>query len=287
MSIRVGEISYTNIIPAFFCMNRQALEAEGCRFYPKVPSALNQGMAEGNIDVAGISSFAFGENYRELELMPDLSVSSYGKVGSIYLFSSRKIEALEGARIALTTSSATSIHLLKIILNEFYGLREVTYQSMEPDPVKMKINNDAFLLIGDDAIRASWNTEETWHRYDLGELWYQHTGLPMTYAVFAVKKTAGDEHPQTVKKIYKEFLYSKTLSLHTYFPPMIREVQQKYGGTVSFWEQYFRGLHYDFREKEKTGLLYYFELLHKHNYLEHPVRNINMWVAGNEVQHLS
>ncbi|MGY4690112.1 menaquinone biosynthetic enzyme MqnA/MqnD family protein [Salibacterium sp. K-3] len=286
MSIRIGEISYTNIIPHFYFLDKRELEDEGCRFYPRIPSELNNGIKEGTIDAAGISSFAYGENAEGLEVLPDLSVSSRGKVGSILLFSSRPIAQLEGAGIALTSSSATSVHLLKVILAEFYGLTRVEYETMPPDPVQMKTDHDAFLLIGDDAIRASWNPDETWHCYDLGELWYEHTGLPMTYAVFAVRNEAALRHPEIIKKLFQAFHYSKALSLHSSFDRMIRDVQQWFGGTVPFWNNYFRGLDYDFRDKEKTGLLYYFELLYKHGFLKKRVNHINMWTAGNEVQYL-
>ncbi|RSL33466.1 hypothetical protein D7Z54_10905 [Salibacterium salarium] len=287
MSLTIGEISYTNVIPAFYCMQKEKLRAETCRFEPKVPAELNKGMKNGDIDVAAISSFAFGDSVHEYELLPDLSVSSYGKVGSIFLFCHKPIEAMEGTNIALTSSSATSVHLLKVILKEFYGFENINYKTMTPDPETMRKENDGFLLIGDDAIQASWSMEENWYRYDLGELWYKNTGLPMTYAVFAVRKEAVKRHPAVVKKLYNEFLSSKRLSLSSYFDAMVKDVQTEHGGTMSFWKSYFRGLHYDFLEQEKKGLLYYYELIYKYGYFTQPVNEISIWSSGNEVQYLS
>ncbi|SFL97954.1 menaquinone biosynthesis protein [Salibacterium qingdaonense] len=286
MSIRIGEISYTNIIPAFHFLDKRELETQGCLFYPKVPAELNAGIKEGSIDAAGISSFAYGENAEELELFPDLSVSSYGKVGSILFFSKKEIDKLEGSSIALTSSSATSVHLLKIILAEFYNLTHINYETMHPDPKTMKMEHDAFLLIGDDAIRESWSPDRSFFCYDLGELWYQHTGLPMTYAVFAVRNAAAQKDQSIIKTLFKAFHYSKALSLHSCFEQMVQDVQKEHGGTLSFWDDYFRGLHYDFRDKEKEGLLYYFELLYKYGFLKTPVNHIPLWAAGNEVQYL-
>ncbi|SFP41577.1 menaquinone biosynthesis protein [Salibacterium halotolerans] len=286
MSIRIGEISYTNIIPAFHFLNKRKLESQGCLFYPKVPAQLNEGIKEGSIDAAGISSFAYGENAGNLELLPDLSVSSYGKVGSILFFSKKRMEELEGSSIALTSSSATSVHLLKVILAEFYGLKRIDYQTMQPDSETMKAEHDAFLLIGDDAIRESWNPDPSLYCYDLGELWYKHTGLPMTYAVFAVRNEASENEPDIIKSLFKAFHYSKALSLYSCFEQMIRDVQIEHGGSPDFWDNYFRGLHYDFREREKQGLLYYFKLLYKYDFFKTPVNHIQLWTAGNEVQYL-
>ncbi|SDH07748.1 futalosine synthase [Alteribacillus persepolensis] len=286
MSIKIGEISYTNILPMFFYIDRDHLQSKGCTFIPKVPAGLNEAMKAGKIDVGGISSFAFGKSHDHYQLMPGLSVSSYGSVGSIFLFSHRPIESLEGADIALTSSSATSVHLLKVMLAEFYNLNSIKYTTMAPNPHEMKNNFDAFLLIGDDAIHASWENPSSMHCYDLGEMWYRHTGLPMTYAVFAVRKQAAKEHPEILKELYKQFLYSKKLTLHRHLKDMTASIQKEHGGSQSFWEAYFKNLHYDFQEKEKESLLYYYQLMYKYGYFQKPVHNIDMWLAGNEVQYL-
>ncbi|SDH40507.1 menaquinone biosynthesis protein [Alteribacillus bidgolensis] len=286
MSLTIGEISYTNILPMFFYINREYLKSKGCTFIPKVPSGLNEGMKKGTIDVGGISSFAFGEASGQYQLMPGLSVSSYGKVGSIFLFSHKPLQKLEGASIALTSSSATSVHLLKIIMAEFYNHSTIHYTIMAPDPAEMKKNYDAFLLIGDDAIQTSWKNKSDLYCYDLGELWLNHTGYPMTYAVFAVRKEAVQEKESVLKLLYKEFLYSKKRVLYTHLKEMTTSIKKEHGGTQDFWINYFRSLHYDFQEKEKESLLYYYNLMYKHGYFSEPVNKIDMWLAGNEVQYL-
>ncbi len=91
MSLVVGEISYTNILPFFYYIDRVQLQEIGCTFVHKVPASLNKGMQEGLVDVGGISSFAYAQNATKYTLLPNLSVSAKGAVGSIFLFSKKPL----------------------------------------------------------------------------------------------------------------------------------------------------------------------------------------------------
>ncbi|MDQ0257479.1 chorismate dehydratase [Evansella vedderi] len=276
MSLVIGEISYTNILPVFYYLNRNKLISKGCEFVPRVPAKLNEGMADGTVHVGGISSFSYGEHVNEYVIFPDLSVSAYKEVGSIFLFSKVPITQLDGKSIALTSSSASSVNLLKIILKRYYEL-EVNYETMEPNFQTMLQKHDACLLIGDDAIMTSWNKKHEIHQYDLGALWEYFTGYPMTYAVFAVRKDACAKHPDLLEELYNQFSYSKQKSINNQFHEMIRTIQLQLGGSRSFWEQYFSGLNYDLTERHVEGLYHYFSLAHELNLLTKKVQRISLW----------
>lgn len=276
MSIVVGEISYTNILPFFYYIDRRQLEHLGCSFEHKVPASLNKGMQEGVVDVGGISSFAYAQNATRYTLLPNISVSAIGAVGSIFLFSKKPIEQLNGASIALTSTSATSINLLKIILAHFYNY-EVTYETMEPSIEKMMDKHDACLLIGDDAIVNSWKNKKKYYQYDLGELWYKHTGLSMTFAVFAVRNETLEKEKETLQFLYEQFLQSKKRSFEHSFKPMIDDIRKRLGGSVDFWHSYFQGLCFDLSETQLNGLKYYYELAYEYGLLENKVKTIALW----------
>ncbi|GAE34550.1 menaquinone biosynthesis protein [Halalkalibacter akibai] len=260
MSIIIGEISYTNILPFFYYLDREKLSEQNCSFVPQVPAQLNQGMSTGKIDIGGISSFAYAENAENFTLLPNLSVTSYGAVNSIFLFSKTPLKELDGKKIALTTSSATSVHLLKVIVEYFHSLT-VSYTMMKPDLNEMLREHDACLLIGDDAIRAKREQGHQYHCYDLGELWYQHTGLPMTFAVFAVRNATLRDHPSLVGLVYRSFVDSKLKSEAIHYQPMISDIVKTHGGEKAFWDSYFENLCNDFGHREQKGLSYFFELL--------------------------
>jgi chorismate dehydratase len=269
MALHVGEITYTNILPLYYYIDRKKLIRNDITFIPQVPSRLNQAMKDGKIDVGAISSFAYGENFHEYDLLPNLSVSSNGKVNSIFLFSKTPIEDLENKSIALTSSSATSVHLLKILLREYYSYEHISYETMEPHLDSMLKQHDACLLIGDDAIEAIWKKEnEGLFCYDLGELWTKFTNLPMTFAVVAVRKSVLSKEANLVALLLDEMNQSKTLSIQNGFLPMIEEIKENHPGSYHFWEEYFTKLEYHFQDRQFRGLKLYFDLCYKHGFIK-------------------
>src|SRR5690554_2934833 len=84
-SIRVGKINFANVWPVFYDLDLKSL-GEQIKIITEVPTKLNEGMKSGDIDISPISSFSYAESFDQYMLLPDLSVSSYGKVNSIYLF---------------------------------------------------------------------------------------------------------------------------------------------------------------------------------------------------------
>ncbi|MGJ9382044.1 hypothetical protein CR203_09585 [Salipaludibacillus neizhouensis] len=276
MSLIVGEISYTNIRPMFHYIDRSTLINKGCEFVPAIPAKLNKEMKEGTIHVGGISSFAYGENAEKYKVLPQLSVSSPKSVGSIFLFSKTKIEDLDKASIALTSSSATSVNLLKIILQHFYQL-DVHYETTAPDYTQMMSEHDACLLIGDDAILAKMNKPNHIFHYDLGALWAHFTNLPMTYAVFAVRKEAWKDQPDLLAELHEQFLWSKDKCMRDGYSSMIKSIKLELGGTTSFWRNYFSGLNYELTDRHFEGLYYYYKLAYDLKLLSKDVRHISIW----------
>ncbi|KMK76444.1 menaquinone biosynthesis protein [Alkalihalobacillus pseudalcaliphilus] len=276
MTVRIGEISYTNILPIFYFTDRKMLMEKGFTFIPQVPAELNRAMKSKEIDVGGISSFAYGQNQEDYTLLPQLSVSSLGEVGSLFLFSKKPIEQLNHSKIALTNSSATTIHLLKVILAHFYEF-DMKYDMCEPNYETMLSEYEACLLIGDDAIKAAWRNEPGIYQYDLGELWYEKTGLPMTFAVMAVRNEVIEKQFEDIELLYRQFCYSKEYAQQTQFEPMIEAILQAHDGSIDFWRKYFQGLTYEFTEKEQQGLLYYYQLCYQLGFLDKPVDDLRIF----------
>jgi chorismate dehydratase len=253
--IRIGRINYTNVWPIFYHFPWEQFKEE-VEVISRVPTELNEAMRKGEIDMGPISSFAYGETYENYVLLPNLSVSAYGKVNSILLFHRKPLhEALQGT-IALSTASATSVNLLKIITHYFFQSTP-KYKYAPPILHDMLKEADAALLIGDDAIRASW-TNEAYLVTDLGEQWLKSTGQWMTFAVWAVNKSIAERYPELLKRIYGAFVDSKKQALANY-EPMVNEAHNKLGGTVPFWRNYFKQLGYDFGPEQWSGLQRYFQ----------------------------
>lgn len=253
--IRIGEINYANVWPVFYYFSPEKLQLN-VETILQVPSQLNQAMKEGRIDMGPISSFAYGASYEKYLLFPDLSVSAFGPVKSILLFMKKPFEDILNGRIALTTTSATSVNLLKIIIEKFYGGKP-TYIPAEPSLPDMMEIADASLLIGDSAIRADWDNEE-YEVLDLGECWRRLTGEWMTFAVWTVSREAVEKYPVEISKIVSAFEESKQRTARDP-EPLVQKACREIGGTPEYWRGYFGGLCHEFGQEQQNGLKLYFQ----------------------------
>ncbi|TJY44348.1 ABC transporter substrate-binding protein [Cohnella pontilimi] len=277
--IRIGRIDYTNVWPVVHHFDPAALK-HPAEQVQEMPAVLNRKLREGEIDLAAISSFAYGDSSESYYLLPDLSVSALGRVQSILLFLKSPLEKVVNGKIALTTTSATSVNLLKIIMEKFYGGKPI-YEDAEPSLEKMLQGADAALLIGDHAIRASWQN----HGYrvlDLGEVWNLWTGHWMTFAVWAVRREAARRNPEAVRDIFEGLTVSKRMAYRD-LEPIVSKAQSQIGGTREYWQGYFRNLYHGFGPEQQAGLKLYYQYAHELGLIDHEV-NLTEWpvaVAGN------
>ncbi|QWU14636.1 chorismate dehydratase [Paenibacillus sophorae] len=264
----IGKISYTNSWPVFFNFDPSALSFPA-RMVSEVPSVLNRGMARGDIDIGALSSFAFAEASDRLLVLPGLSVSSDGPVRSILLFSNGTVEEAANGTVAVTNTSATSVNLLKILLEKAVG-GNPEYISAEPNLEKMMEQADACLLIGDHAIRAMWQNKK-YRVTDLGEMWKRWTGLGMTFAVWAVSRKSALDIPEAVAEICQALIESKRRGLRN-LAPIVSEACNRIGGDPGYWSGYFQNLCYDFGERQQEGLNLYFRYANEMGLLPQKVK---------------
>lgn len=269
--ITVGRIDYANAWPLFDRFEECLAEAgvRNVRVVSGVPSELNRALSEGTIDISAISSFAYGQRFDEYDLLPGLSVSADGEVMSVLLFLKRPLEEALRGRIAVTTTSATSVNLLRIILQGRYG-RCPELVPMEPDLDAMLAAADGALLIGDPAIRASWRRDPEWIVLDAAKMWKDWTGLGMTFAVCAVRREAARQAPETVRLVYGAFVESRRRSLAD-IGGLARKAAGRFGGGEEYWERYFRTLRYGLDRAEREGLFHYYDCAFRMGLLERRV----------------
>lgn len=204
---RLGAIAYTNVAPLM-----RALEPGlGLELTAGVPTEANRALLAGEVDLANVSAYEFLRHARELRALPDFSVSVLGSVYSVNLFHAVPWPELDGARVAVTTHSATSVRLLETLLR-LDGLSA----RLEPEDGRLEellARYPAVLHIGDLAL-AEWYrlcgpVTETTQMFrlpsrgrladgravevtDLAASWYARTGLPFVFAVWASRR---DEPP--------------------------------------------------------------------------------------------
>src|SRR5262249_48929141 len=147
-----------------------------------VPSRLADQLAEGELDIALIPSI---EYFRagSYSIVPGIAIASRGPVLSVTLFS--RVPWLEIRSVALDEGSRTSAALAQILLRKRYGLGP-TLMPLPLEATAEEVNADAVLLIGDRAMRACLPGFP--HAFDLGQEWFEWTGMPFVFAVWAVRE---------------------------------------------------------------------------------------------------
>lgn len=195
-TVRLGVIDYLNVVPVYDWLLRQERELgtlPGVRTVRGVPAEMNRALAAGEIDISNVSSFAFGTHVDDWLLVPRLSVAADGRVDSVLLFSwHRDWRELDGGSIALTSHSATSVALVRLLCEQRWGIRP-RLVSEAPDLDSMLARHDGALLIGDTALVEGTRRREIAGRgrpyvFDLAREWKDWTGLPFVFAVWAARR---------------------------------------------------------------------------------------------------
>ena len=213
MTLRIGQIDYANCTPIFTSLTK-LYDCTDYRFVRGVPAELNALLRCGDIDICPSSSFEYASSPESYLLLPELSISSFGRVKSVLLFSRLPIEELDNQPVGLTTESATSVNLLKILLAKAYGLRNEFRPSSAPFPDALG-TCPALLLIGDAALKAAKRADGLFV-YDLGELWYRFTGLPFVFALWLVTRRAVDARGEELQLLRDRLIQAKRHAYDTY-----------------------------------------------------------------------
>ena len=173
--MKIGTVPYLNGKPLIRWLGDEA----GVELIQEVPSRLASMLEEREIAAGLVSSVACFMN-PNLRIVPDISISCIGPAESVKLFYKESLESIR--RVALDTSSLTSVLLARIILRERYELLP-EFVPMPPSLLDMLEACDAAVTIGDVTMRAPVGR---WSALDLGEEWHLLTGLPFVFAVWAV-----------------------------------------------------------------------------------------------------
>ena len=209
---RVGHIQFLNCLPLYYGLVESATLLD-VDLRKDTPDRLNDRLLGGDLDIGPISAAEYLRHADELLVLPDLAVGSDGPVHSVCLVSKVPIDQLDGGRVALGSTSRTSVLLARMVLEDRYDVRP-TYFDCPPDLGAMLLESDAAVLIGDVALRARRDAARLGlHVLDLGGEWRDWTGLPMVFALWAVRADFAAAHPGQVKDVHLAFRSSLDASL--------------------------------------------------------------------------
>lgn len=249
----MGHIQFLNCLPIYWGLVRSGalLDVELTK---DTPDNLNDMLVAGDLDIGPISLVEYLRHADDLLLLPDVAVGSVGPVLSVNLVSQVPLDQLDGRRVALGSTSRTSVQLARMWLADVHGVQP-EYFVCPPDLTAMMLEADAAVLIGDTALRATYEAPRLGlDVYDLGQVWKDWTGLPMVFAPWAVRRDYAEANPGLVKDVHHAFVTSRDSALEH-----VDEIAEQ----AARWEifdaatlaLYFRTLDFSLGEQQVAGIV--------------------------------
>jgi aminodeoxyfutalosine synthase len=190
----IGKIPYLNSVPFY-----RDLASEQYRILPVTPRRMGALSAQGQIDAGLFSLMDYFRQADALELL-GWCIATRDQVKSVMLFSRDGWAGLEGKSIGIADDTATSVVLLRLLLEKRYGVH-ARFERLHSG-VNDTRRHDAVLLIGDEALRRTRSGLDGYELvFDLAREWYDWQKLPFVFAVWAMKRSLPPEEQEALRSM--------------------------------------------------------------------------------------
>ena len=246
---RIGSVKYLNAVPLTRGIEDQIIFA--------TPAELAAMLRRDELDAALVSTaeVLLTDRY---DILDGIAIASLGAVYSVVLAHRRPLAELK--EIFCHNASLSGLNLLKVLLAE-RGLQP-EFKPL-PDP-RRAAEHDAALLIGDPAIdfqrspppaRGPGADVAPHEILDLGAAWFELTGLPFVFAVWALRRgIENSELRQTLRD-------AKTFGIETLDWVIRTRTEYDYDFRKDYFDWH---IHYQLGEHGKRAIAKFAELLQKH-----------------------
>ena len=182
MAIRVARIAYLGCEPFYYDMDRRGIE-----LLDMGPTETASALRNGEIDSGPVPLTDCIRLDDGFQPVSGFCIAAVSNSGTSVLHSKEPITELNGSRIALPGEASTSRSLLQILLTVKYGVEPGAFVDSQDG----QDSHDAFLLVGNQALRRRRGVRGFPHKYDLGEEWHEWTGLPFVFSRWMVRTDMG------------------------------------------------------------------------------------------------
>lgn len=257
---RIGMINFINTAPLYEVWKRTVHRSDWL-VAEAVPLTINRLLSIGELDLGFISSHEYAVHPDRYLLLPDLSISASGSVGSVFLFARKEPAELGGEKLLLSSHSQTSVSLLKIILEEFHGVQPLYHSRAIQENLDALDHYAGILAIGDEALLLSLRGEFP-VRIDLSKVWWEQTGLPFVFAVWAARRDFCRREPVEIAEIHAELSRCLREGLAD-LKAISNEVADRIPMDPEDCYRYLQGIEYDLGPVKQQGLTLFYDYLIK------------------------
>jgi chorismate dehydratase len=236
---KISIVKYLNAVPLAWGI-LEGPQRESFEPLLSTPAECADQLAKGSVDIGLIPSIEF-QRIKGSRIVPGPAVASLYQVRSVILVS--VVPLWKVKTVACDSGSRTSVALTKIIFDEYYQIRP-DFRPAEPNLANMLAQNDAALLIGDNALKFMEENDrpniesqkpivrsgsEPLEVFDLAERWRFLTGLPFVFAFWAVRDGFKDTGIVDTLKSSRDFGVSN-----------IPDIAQKYSDSLQIKKEFIQ-----------------------------------------------
>lgn len=238
---RVGSVPYLNAAPLVRGIEDQVIRV--------VPSELARMLAKDELDAA-LVSLAEVVLHERYDVLDGVGIGSLGEVQSVLLLHQKPIPEIK--EVYCDPASISGFNLMRVILAE-RGVKPefkpLSHDAREPLP-------ECAMLIGDRALDY-YTGPHTHEIFDLGSAWFELTGLPFTFAVWALRRGVENAALRRQLREARDFGLDTIDSI----------VRSRTEYTLDFRRDYLTWhIHYHLGTDEKRGIAEFVRLLNKHGF---------------------
>jgi chorismate dehydratase len=220
------------------------------------PAGSGRCLRDGEVELGLIPSVEYARTKETWNIIPGISLACSGSVINVQLFFKKGLKDLK--KIAVDHQAASSAVLLKILMREKY-MMSPDYEEM-PGVLEQMLNRaDAALITGDEALKYYHQHRS---RLDLNEEWVDLTGLPFTYSFWAGREfTVTGDDTRIIRKSFELGVRNT------------ERISKDYAGSqgtdwVFYHDFLTKNISYNFDEREKEGLLEFYNYAFFFGYTE-------------------
>ncbi len=240
---KIGAVSYLNTKPLVAGMDEVGSDFQ---LEYDLPSRLADRLADGELGCALIPIVE--ANSSDYTIVSDACIGCRGPVWSVKLLG--RVAPDQVKTLALDEGSRTSCILSQVILAKKYNVRPQC-QPLSISADWRESDADAVMIIGDRAMKVDESGFE--FSWDLGQEWFEMTGLPFVFAVWAARSN------QPLDRLDWLLSTSRDTGLEN-LERISSRFAESYGLSQDECLRYLRdNLNFELGADEKAGLELFFE----------------------------